>query len=107
MCNPMKVWNDWFKLSLQAMQLAWEAQNVIALRVMRMASGGDRGHSEAHRMTLRNLLRQLRLKPPVRQPHSPEATGIASQQRSWASIKNAFAGMLGACVRPDKDGPLR
>jgi hypothetical protein len=46
----MKVWNDWFELSVQATGLAWEAQNVIALRFMRVAAVGDRGHSEAHRM---------------------------------------------------------
>lgn len=48
--NPMQVWNSWFELSAQAARLGWEAQNVIALRVMRMAAGGDRGQAEAQRM---------------------------------------------------------
>ena len=32
------------------MQLGFDAQNVIALRMMRFAGGGARGHSEARRM---------------------------------------------------------
>jgi hypothetical protein len=54
--DPMKVWNDWFKLSVQATQLAWEAQNVVALRLMRMAAGGQRGHSEAKRMVTEKIV---------------------------------------------------
>jgi hypothetical protein len=55
MSDPMKVWNDWFELSVQATQLAWEAQNVIALRLMRMAAGGHPGHSEAQRMVTEKI----------------------------------------------------
>jgi hypothetical protein len=54
--DPMKVWNDWFKLSVQATQLAWKAQNVIALRLMRMAAGGQRGHSEAQTMITEKIV---------------------------------------------------
>lgn len=50
MSDPMKLWNNWFELSVQATQLAFEAQNVITLRMVRMAGGGQRGHSEARRM---------------------------------------------------------
>ncbi len=42
MSNPVKIWENWFALS--------EAQNVIALRLMRMAAGGAKGTSEARRM---------------------------------------------------------
>ena len=42
--------NPWFAISYQATRLAWEAQNVMALRFMRLASGGAAGKSEAHRM---------------------------------------------------------
>jgi hypothetical protein len=48
--NPMQVWNSWFELSAQAARLGWETQNVMALRVMRMAAGGARGQAEAQRM---------------------------------------------------------
>jgi hypothetical protein len=48
--NPMRAWNDWCALSFNAAQLAWDAQSVIALRLMRIATPGARGQSEARRM---------------------------------------------------------
>jgi hypothetical protein len=30
----MQMWNDWFALSMQTAKLGWEAQGVMALRVM-------------------------------------------------------------------------
>lgn len=48
--NSMEMWSAWFGLSLQGARLAWEAQNVIALRLMRLGLGGSRGQSEAQRM---------------------------------------------------------
>jgi hypothetical protein len=33
------MFNSWIALSLNAARLGWEAQNVIALRLMRMATG--------------------------------------------------------------------
>ena len=50
MSNPMQVWNSWFELSAQAARLGWEAQNVIALRVMRMAAQPAHSQTEARRM---------------------------------------------------------
>jgi hypothetical protein len=50
MSNPMQMWNAWCALSLQAAQLGWEAQGVIALRMMRLAAPGARSRSEARRM---------------------------------------------------------
>ena len=50
MSNPMQVWNDWFALSLQTAKLGWEAQGVMALRVMRMATQPARSQTEARRM---------------------------------------------------------
>lgn len=50
MTNPMQMWSAWFALSAQSAQLGWEAQNVIALRLMKLACGGARSRSEAHRM---------------------------------------------------------
>jgi hypothetical protein len=38
MSNPMQAWNAWCALSLQAARLGWEAQGVIALRMMRLAT---------------------------------------------------------------------
>ena len=48
--NPMQVWNNWLELSAQAARLGWEAQNVIALRVMRMAAHPAHNQTEARRM---------------------------------------------------------
>jgi hypothetical protein len=42
----MKLWNDWF----EAARFGYEAQCVIAMRMMRLAAGGTRGGSEAQRM---------------------------------------------------------
>jgi hypothetical protein len=42
--------NPWFALTFKAVQLGFDAQNVIALRMMRFAGGGARGQSEARRM---------------------------------------------------------
>jgi hypothetical protein len=50
MSNPMQMWNDWFALSLQTAKLGWEAQGVMALRVMRMATQPARSQTEARRM---------------------------------------------------------
>jgi hypothetical protein len=50
MSNPMQTWNAWCALSFQAARLGWEAQSVMALRMMRLASQGGHGQSEAHRM---------------------------------------------------------
>jgi hypothetical protein len=50
MSNPLKMWNDWFALSLQTAKLGWESQGVIALRVMRMATQPAHSQPEARRM---------------------------------------------------------
>jgi hypothetical protein len=39
--------NPWIEFSFQAARLGWEAQNVIALRLLRLARGGAIGRSEA------------------------------------------------------------
>ena len=40
--------NPWFALGLQTARLSWEAQTVLALRMMRLAAGGAPSESEAH-----------------------------------------------------------
>jgi hypothetical protein len=50
MSNPMQAWNQWCALSLQTARLGWEAQSVIALRLMRLAAPGAGGRTEARRM---------------------------------------------------------
>jgi hypothetical protein len=50
MWKPMQAWNAWCALSLQTARLGWEAQNVIALRLMRIAVQCPRSQTEVRRM---------------------------------------------------------
>ena len=50
MSNPVQTWNAWCALSLQAARLGWEVQNVIMLRLMRIAAQSRRSQTEARRM---------------------------------------------------------
>ncbi|HMF23973.1 MAG TPA: hypothetical protein VKG24_17865 [Pseudolabrys sp.] len=56
MTNPMRAWSAWFSLSSQAALLGLEAQNVMALRFMRLASGGALAQSESARMVSEKIL---------------------------------------------------
>jgi hypothetical protein len=47
--------NPWVVLSMRAFQLSWEAQNVIALRMLRLASGDARGQAELNRMVVEKI----------------------------------------------------
>jgi hypothetical protein len=44
------MFNPWLELSLKAVQMGMEAQSVIALRMLRLATGGARMEGEASRM---------------------------------------------------------
>jgi hypothetical protein len=44
------MFNPWLKLSVKAVQMGMEAQNVIALRMLRLATGAPRMEAEASRM---------------------------------------------------------
>jgi hypothetical protein len=50
MVKGRRIWSAWFGPSLLGAQLAWEAQSVMALRLMRLGLGGAQAHSEAQRM---------------------------------------------------------
>ena len=50
MSHPLQAWNAWCALSLQAARLGWEAQGVIALRMMRLATPSAGAGTEARRM---------------------------------------------------------
>jgi hypothetical protein len=67
--------NPWFALTIKAIQLGFDAQNVMALRMMRIASGGARGQSEARRMFTEKIgagieAKPRRLQPSLRAPAS-------------------------------------
>ena len=42
--------NPWLALTFQAARLTWEAQSVMALRLMKLSGGGSAAHSEASAM---------------------------------------------------------
>jgi hypothetical protein len=44
--------NPWFALTFKAIQLGIDAQNVMTLRMMRLASGGTRAQNEITRMVV-------------------------------------------------------
>ena len=44
------MFNPWLELSLKAVHMGMEAQSVIALRMLRLATGGARMEAEASRM---------------------------------------------------------
>jgi hypothetical protein len=47
--------NPWVVLTMRAFQLSWEAQNVIALRMWRLASGDASGQAELNRMVVEKI----------------------------------------------------
>jgi hypothetical protein len=44
------MFNPWFELGVKAFRLGVEAHNVVALRMLRVASGGGRAQTELSRM---------------------------------------------------------
>jgi hypothetical protein len=56
MLNAMQAWNAWARLTMQAAVTGFEAQSVMALRVMRLATGGARAKSEAGRMITEKVM---------------------------------------------------
>ena len=50
-----RPFNPWVVLTMRAFQLSWEAQNVIALRMLRLASGDVRGQAELNRMVVEKI----------------------------------------------------
>jgi hypothetical protein len=47
--TKISMFNPWRSLTFRAIQLGLEAQNVIALRMMRLAAGGATARAEARR----------------------------------------------------------
>ena len=49
------MFNPWLTLTLRTFELGFEAQNVVALRLLRLASGGTRGQAELNRMVTEKI----------------------------------------------------
>ena len=80
--------NPWLALSFKAFQLGIEAQSVVALRMMRLASGGVGTQAEMGRMVVEKLqlLRKLNLLLPRLQP--PGIRTTSSRRRHLRSSEN-------------------
>ena len=50
-----RSFSPWVVLTMRAFQLSFEAQNVIALRMLRLASGDVRGQAELNRMVVEKI----------------------------------------------------
>lgn len=48
--------NPWISLGMKVWQIGFEAQSVIALRMLRLAAGGARAEAEASRMVTEKIL---------------------------------------------------
>jgi hypothetical protein len=60
------MYNPWFALSLKSVQMGMEAQSVIALRMLRIATGGARAEAEAGRMVTEKVVAAARPRPLLR-----------------------------------------
>ena len=49
------MFNPWFALTLKTVQLGLDAQSVIALRMIRLASGGASAKAEMSRMVIEKV----------------------------------------------------
>jgi len=49
------MFNPWITLGMRVFQLGLEAQSVMALRMMRLASGDARGQDELNRMVVEKM----------------------------------------------------
>jgi hypothetical protein len=54
--KALTMLNPWISLGMKAWQMGFEAQNVIALRTLRLAAGGARAEAEAGRMVTEKIL---------------------------------------------------
>lgn len=50
MPDPKATWPSWPEFSVQAVRMAWDAQQVVALRILRMAAGGLQAGVETKQM---------------------------------------------------------
>jgi hypothetical protein len=92
MFDPTRIYNAWFALSLQAARLAREAQSVVALRLMRIASESARGRrSETHRMVAEKIAVRTEAQAAAAIAAVGGGGGHRVARRYWASTKGAFA----------------
>lgn len=76
---------------VQAALLGFEAQGVMALRMMRLAAGGARGRSEAERMVTEKIAALTEAQAAAASAAITGGTTIAPPRKSWASTESVCA----------------
>jgi hypothetical protein len=88
------MFNPWFSLIFQTMQMGFEAQSVIALRMMRFAAGGPAAQTEARRMITDKVAAGVEMQ-------AVAASAIASGQKDTV-IAGKVLGVVKRRVRANK-----
>jgi hypothetical protein len=94
MSNPLQAWNAWCALSLQAARLGWDAQGVIALRMLRLATPSAGGRTEARRMVTEKVAA-------LAEAHTAAATAVMKGGRNHRVAKKVL-GVYKKRVRANK-----
>ena len=82
----MQFWNPWLTLASQAALVGWEAQQVIALRLMRIAAGGSRGRDEAQRMVTEKVAALAEVQAVV----TASAVGTGTSHGAGKKVLNVY-----------------
>jgi hypothetical protein len=88
------LFNSWLKLSFETMQFGFDAQRVIALRIMRFAAGGAAGQNESYRMVAEKIAA-------VGEAQTVAAIAIAAGQKNKVIAKKVV-GVFKRRVRANK-----
>ena len=88
------MFNSWLSLTFKTIQLAFEAQSVIVLRLMRFAAGGDRAQTEAHRMVADKIMAGIEVQ-------AVTASSVVSDHKN-AVVAGKVLGVLKKRVRANK-----
>jgi hypothetical protein len=92
------MFNPWLELSLKAFQMGMEAQNLIALRMLRLAPGGARMEAEASLVTE---------KVAVAAEAQPVAAVAALSHRPPHVVANKALSVVKKRIRANKRRPSR
>lgn len=88
------MFNPWLSLTFETMRLGFDAQRVIALRMIRLAGGGATGRIESHRMVAEKLAA-------VEEVQAVAVSAIAKRQKDTV-VGRKVLGVLKKRVRANK-----
>jgi hypothetical protein len=80
------MFNPWLALTFKTMQLGFDAQNVIALRMMRFAQGGPRGQDEARRMVSEKIAAGVEVQ-------TAAIAGVMTGQKDTVVVRKVLRGL--------------